>query len=204
MQHVASETLYSSPYPTRSVFDRDSPFSSGATKRPHDVFSSDEPDSTKRSRWAHSLQEDNRAVSPTPSATASLRAPSFCDSSPAMSDRASASGAPSRPNYPPSATHPASAPDFAYHGLPSSSPASSQHSYSDPPPRQHRSSPGPSTATSFAYQRGGPTTTSNAAIAAATALVESSMARKRAPLKRAETLPAALEIGRASCRERVS
>ncbi|KAL8284118.1 hypothetical protein RQP46_004867 [Phenoliferia psychrophenolica] len=187
---VVSEPLYSSPYPTRSVFDRDSPYSS-ATKRSHDVFSSDEPDSTKRSRWTHSLQEDNRAVSPTPStASASLRAPSFCDSSPAMSDRASASGAPARPNFPPSVTHPASAPDFAYHGLPSSSPASSQHSYSDPPPRQHRSSPGPST--SFAYARGA--ATSNAAIAAATALVESSMSmsRKRAPLKRADTLPAVM------------
>ncbi|KAK4700691.1 hypothetical protein P7C70_g5552, partial [Phenoliferia sp. Uapishka_3] len=184
-----SETLYSSPYPTRNVFDRDSPYSSGATKRTHDVFGSEELESSKRTRWSLSQQGDARAGSPTPSATSlSLRAPSFCDSSPAMSDRASTSGAPSRPAVSHSTAHPASAPDFAYHGLPSSSPASSQHSYSDPIPRQHHSSPGPTT--SFAYARGAPT--SNAAMEAVTGLSDSSMSRKRASLKRFDTSPALL------------
>lgn len=75
-------------------------------------------------------------------------------------------------------SHPASAPDFLYDGLPSSSPASSPHAYSDygartrptPAPSAAGTGPSPSTSTS-------------------TITADSNSTRKRAPLKRAETLP---------------
>lgn len=45
--------------------------------------------------------------------------------------------------FPNPVTHPASAPDYLYHGLPSSSPASSESPQSDYGRRAHRTSPGP-------------------------------------------------------------
>lgn len=169
----------SSPYRSE-----ESPFSSNVAKRTRDVLGS-ATDSTKRARWANERQlDDIGATSPTPS-SASLRAPSFCDSSPAMSDKASTIDMP-RANYTQHMTHPASAPDFLFNGLPSSSPASSQTSHSDYAPpggARHRSSPGPSTSNNKA-----PTllrTTS-----AASGLPDPGVGRKRGPMKRADTSPA--------------
>ncbi|GAA6010172.1 hypothetical protein JCM11491_005375 [Sporobolomyces phaffii] len=123
-----------------SPFRGGSPFSSAGPSRTRDVFGSDIEPPTKRARWTHVVSaSDNGLISPTSSAnSAPLRAPSFCDSSPASSEHGSA---PSRSQH---VSHPASAPDFAYGAVPpSSSPTSSHHS-EYLPARFARSSPGPS------------------------------------------------------------
>ncbi|GAA6054766.1 hypothetical protein JCM3770_000933 [Rhodotorula araucariae] len=127
-----------------------SPFSSGGASRSRDIFSaSQEPSAAKRARWNNftGALNENRATSPTPSsASLSMRAPSFCDSSPAASDRGSVAlrNQCYLPN-PEVQAHPASAPDFLYGAVPSSSPTSSHHS-EYVPARLSRSSPGPNTA----------------------------------------------------------
>ncbi|GAA5888917.1 hypothetical protein JCM6882_002904 [Rhodosporidiobolus microsporus] len=153
---IVVDDSYSSPYQRNA-----SPFSSprrGTNTR--DIFSSSqEHDSaTKRARWNTVLtaQQESGLASPTPSSASlslSMRAPSFCDSSPAASDRGSVTSKRSAAGAGPGArhaflptleAHPASAPDFLYGaGIPSSSPTSSQHS-EYLPARYHRSSPGPS------------------------------------------------------------
>ncbi|GAA6002750.1 hypothetical protein JCM10207_007657 [Rhodosporidiobolus poonsookiae] len=134
---VVDDSFPSSPY-------QRSPFSSGGASRSRDIFSSSqEQTSAKRARWASSLAGDaNGPASPTPS----LRAPSFCDSSPALSDHASiASRSHAHLLTGVDVSHPASAPDFLYGGIPSSSPTSSHHS-EYLPARYSRSSPGVSLA----------------------------------------------------------
>ncbi|BGP12415.1 hypothetical protein JCM10213_001980 [Rhodosporidiobolus nylandii] len=144
-----------------SPFQR-SPFSSGGaagSSRTRDIFSTSAEDSgSKRARWAAKLGsvpggDNDGPASPTPShasVSLSMRAPSFCDSSPAQSERGSLLGGgggaasrtqPALHTYDAS-SHPASAPDFLYGGVPSSSPTSSLHS-EYLPARLHRSSPGP-------------------------------------------------------------
>lgn len=78
-------------------------------------------------------------------------------------------------------SHPASAPDFLYDGLPSSSPASSPHAYSD-----YGARPRPVAAPSAAGTGPSPSSTTSSTT------VDSNSTRKRAPLRRAETLPAIL------------
>ncbi|GAA5997203.1 uncharacterized protein JCM10292_000096 [Rhodotorula paludigena] len=123
-----------------------SPFSSGGASRSRDIFSSSQENTLKRTRWSNftASLDHARPTSPTPSAgSMSMRAPSFCDSSPAASERGA--GAPRHQLYLVNADvqpHPASAPDFIYGGVPSSSPTSSHHS-DYVPPRFARSSPGP-------------------------------------------------------------
>ncbi|GAA5981264.1 hypothetical protein JCM10908_004044 [Rhodotorula pacifica] len=125
-----------------------SPLSGPGTNRTRDVFSGSQDLSGgggKRTRWSNlGSHADAAPTSPTPSsASYSMRAPSFCDSSPAASERGSA---PSRvlslSNSAEAPLHPASAPDFLYGGPPSSSPTSSHHS-EFVPHRFSRSSPGP-------------------------------------------------------------
>ncbi|BGO99148.1 Forkhead transcription factor HCM1 [Rhodotorula toruloides] len=138
---IVVDDVFSSPYRRNA-----SPFSSGGASRSRNIFSSSQENSAvKRARWtAFSSMNDAGPTSPSPSnGSLSMRAPSFCDSSPAASERGSIT---SRPHaFPASAaeqTHPASAPDFLYGAIPSSSPASSQHSEYIPA-RYSRSSPGP-------------------------------------------------------------
>ena len=166
-----------------------SPFSSGGASRSRDIFSAAHEGSlSKRARWNPALVE-KRATSPTPSsASLSMRAPSFCDSSPAASDRGSASSRQQSflNNVEPHAhahAHPASAPDFMYGGLPSSSPTSSQHS-EYVPARYSRSSPGPGPGTKVAPARSD--TSSAVGDAAAPA---SSGRKKRAPARRTDSAP---------------
>ncbi|GAA5858749.1 hypothetical protein JCM8547_004970 [Rhodosporidiobolus lusitaniae] len=145
---IVVDDSYSSPYQRNA-----SPFSSGGASHTRDIFSVSQDDgnlASKRSRWTAglSVQQENGLASPTPSsASLSMRAPSFCDSSPAASDRGSVISR-SQPYLhhaiDVASSHPASAPDFLYGGIPSSSPTSSHHS-EYLPARYHRSSPGPST-----------------------------------------------------------
>ncbi|GAA5871872.1 hypothetical protein JCM3774_000712 [Rhodotorula dairenensis] len=124
-----------------------SPLSGPASSRTRDVFSGSQDHSgTKRTRWSDlGPHADAGPTSPTPSSSASyhMRAPSFCDSSPAVSERGVG---PSRllslPSTAEAPMHPASAPDFLYGGPPSSSPTSSHHS-DFVAHRFARSSPGP-------------------------------------------------------------
>ncbi|GAA5843910.1 hypothetical protein JCM11251_002245 [Rhodosporidiobolus azoricus] len=174
---IVVDDSYSSPYQRnaspfsspqrRPTAGRDIFSASSSTQHPHDQHDS----ATKRARWNTVLtaQQESGLASPTPSSASlsamSLRAPSFCDSSPAASDKGSVtsrrSGAlggagGSRHHHPflslsdAGAAHPASAPDFLYGaGIPSSSPTSSQHSEYLPDrsmsmaARYSRSSPGP-------------------------------------------------------------
>lgn len=168
--------MFSSPYVSGSGYGgANSPsYSSSPAKRARDVFSSRDIDVsvTKRTRW----QEDGPA-SPTPSSSSlPLRAPSFCDSSPAVSDKES-NATTVRIVY--STAHPASAPDFLFNGLPSSSPTSSTFSDYGVQPR-HRSSPGPLPI--LAARPSLPSVSSHSS-----SIPEMN---KRAPLKRAETAPA--------------
>ncbi|GAA5912609.1 hypothetical protein JCM8208_004789 [Rhodotorula glutinis] len=162
-----------------------SPFSSGGASRSRDIFStSNEPSLTKRARWNSALVE-NRATSPTPStASLTMRAPSFCDSSPAASDRGSAtSRQQSFVHHAEAHAHPASAPDFMYGGMPSSSPTSSQHS-EYVPARYSRSSPGPGPKPKAAPAR------SDTSSAVGDAAAPTAPARKkRAPARRTESAP---------------
>ena len=121
-----------------------SPLSGPSASRTRDIFSQDHSGG-KRTRWSgFGDHADAAPTSPTPSsASYSMRAPSFCDSSPAASERGPAST-----RFLPTMSsaevpmHPASAPDFLYGGPPSSSPTSSHHS-DFVPHRLSRSSPGP-------------------------------------------------------------
>ncbi|KWU46867.1 hypothetical protein RHOSPDRAFT_31688 [Rhodotorula sp. JG-1b] len=121
-----------------------SPLSGPSASRTRDIFSQDHSGG-KRTRWSGlGDHADAAPTSPTPSsASYSMRAPSFCDSSPAASERGPAST-----RFLPTMSsaevpmHPASAPDFLYGGPPSSSPTSSHHS-DFVPHRLSRSSPGP-------------------------------------------------------------
>jgi hypothetical protein len=139
------DEAYSSPYQRNA-----SPFSSAGGSRIRDVFSASQDESaSKRTRWTvMTAQQEKALASPTPSsASLSMRAPSFCDSSPANSDRGSVA---SRSQaflhaIDSAAPHPASAPDFYHGGIPSSSPTSSHHS-DYLPARFHQSSPGPGAA----------------------------------------------------------
>lgn len=145
----------------------------------------------KQQRWAPLTTQfsatDEAAPSPSPSvASVNMRAPSFCDSSPSASDHAEMSGAPTHRNGTTS-QHPASAPEFVFAGLPSSSPTSSVHSstlseYAPPGsmPR-HRSSPGPVSRT---IQRSASTTE------AVVDTINSRKGRNPPGLKRADTAPA--------------
>lgn len=187
------ETPFSSPYRAQSSYasERDSSYSSGGARRTRDVFTGEPESVTKRSRFLPS-STDAGPVSPTPSTSSlTLRAPSFCDSSPAVSERASTGGSsagPHRPPYPFSSAqqqqHPASAPDY-YNHLPSaaSSPTSSHHSYSETKrPPTHRSSPGSST--NHLHSRAFPP---------ASAPQADTHSRNRvAPMKRTNTSPAVL------------
>ncbi|GAA6059351.1 hypothetical protein JCM10212_003249 [Sporobolomyces blumeae] len=161
-----------------SPFRGGSPFGSATSTRTRDVFSSEEP-ASKRARWTHVVSAaDSGLVSPTTSAASGpLRAPSFCDSSPPASEHGSVT---SRGQAFVSTNHPASAPDFAFGGVPSSSPTSSQHS-EYLPTRHSRSSPGPSAKAPALAGTG-----SNASTTA------SSSSRKggRAPAKRTNSAPA--------------
>lgn len=153
---------YSSPYQRNA-----SPFSSAGASRTRDVFSvSQDESASKRSRWTvMTAQQKNVLASPTPSsASLSMRAPSFCDSSPANSDRGSVASRSQAflQHANDAASHPASAPEFHYGGIPSSSPTSSHHSEYKPT-RYHRSSPGPSSA----FQRHGETATISATVESA-------------------------------------
>ncbi|GAA5877190.1 hypothetical protein JCM16303_006195 [Sporobolomyces ruberrimus] len=129
-----------------SPFRGGSPFSSAGASRSRDVFGSDVEPPSKRARWTHVVSaSDNGLVSPTSSsASAPLRAPSFCDSSPPSSEHGSLPSRSQQPSQSQPSAHPASAPDFAYgNAPPSSSPTSSHHS-EYVPARYSRSSPGPS------------------------------------------------------------
>ncbi|GAA5957532.1 hypothetical protein JCM3765_001172 [Sporobolomyces pararoseus] len=125
-----------------SPMQPNSPYASGGASRTRDVFGNgaDIEPPNKRARWTHVVSaSDNGLVSPTSSsASAPLRAPSFCDSSPPGSEHGSA---PSRSQ---NLAHPASAPDFAYGTAPPSSSPTSSHNSEYVPNRYSRSSPGPS------------------------------------------------------------
>jgi len=124
-----------------------SPFSSGGATRTRDVFGSEIEPVSKRARWTHVVSaNDTSLISPTSSAaSAPLRAPSFCDSSPPSSEHGSVPSRSQTFSQANNTAHPASAPDFLYGGVPpSSSPTSSHHS-EYMPARYSRSSPGPST-----------------------------------------------------------
>ncbi|KPV78075.1 uncharacterized protein RHOBADRAFT_50588 [Rhodotorula graminis WP1] len=168
-----------------------SPFSSGGASRSRDIFStSNEPSLTKRARWNSAFVE-NRPTSPTPSAASlTMRAPSFCDSSPAASDRGSATSRQhSFVNHADTHAHPASAPDFMYGGMPSSSPTSSQHS-EYVPARYSRSSPGPGPKPKGAPARSDTSTTVGDAVAPAP-----SARKKRAPARRNDSAPSSSSRG---------
>ncbi|KAI5481260.1 hypothetical protein MNV49_004880 [Pseudohyphozyma bogoriensis] len=181
---LLGDDVFSSPFgaSVRSIYgERDSSYSSGGAKRTRDVFATSDFDSTKRSRYQ--APGDDGRVSPTPSnASASMRAPSFCDSSPAMSDRASTSGGQS--SYHTIQSHPASAPDY-YH-LPSSSPSSANSDFSQP---RHRSSPGPAPAVPQFVPQPPPPRPIVSASTSFSDVSSSSLSRKR-PVKRADTSPA--------------
>lgn len=143
------------------------------------MYSSVDIDALKRARRGDHLLDDGQR-SPTPSTTSlSLRAPSFCDSSPPMSEQDSSAGSLRPSDLLSGAGHPTPATDFLYHGFQSSSPmsASSSQSQSDYDPRGN-SSPGP-------------VHTSHSRPSASTPkpTMDGSLSRKRAPLKRAETYP---------------
>ncbi|GAA6040397.1 hypothetical protein JCM8097_007595 [Rhodosporidiobolus ruineniae] len=187
---IVVDDNYSSPYQRNA-----SPFSPSGTSRSRDIFGSDES-ASKRARWNTVLtaQQESGLASPTPSsASMSMRAPSFCDSSPAVSDRGSVASRRSQPSFlhtiETAAAHPASAPDFLYGGVPSSSPTSSQHSeYLPARNRYHRSSPGPAEA--LAALR------SDDSSADASVLSTSAAARtKRGPLVRSATMGGAPPYG---------
>ncbi|GAA5894186.1 hypothetical protein JCM5296_004678 [Sporobolomyces johnsonii] len=164
-----------------SPYGPGSPFSSAGASRTRDIFSaSHDKSATRRAGWADPASANDRSlVSPTMSAASlSMRAPSFCDSSPAASEHGSVASR-SQPYFSSSSSaHPASAPDFLYGGVPSSSPTSSHHS-EYLPARFHRSSPGPSTSTS-SLPRSDSLSISGAA---------SSSRAKRGPAHRADSLP---------------
>ncbi len=111
---------FSSPYVHTSPFG-----SSAQANRNHDVFSTDDS-AVKRDQWEDTETTRERPGSPTPSA-ASLRAPSFCDSSPAMSEASAAKANALRVAVPPSQ---GSSAQFGQYDN-SISPGSSQGSLSD-------------------------------------------------------------------------
>ncbi|GAA5932267.1 hypothetical protein JCM1841_005178 [Sporobolomyces salmonicolor] len=164
-----------------SPYGPGSPFSSAGASRTRDIFSvSHDKSATRRAGWADPPSANNRGlVSPTMSAASlSMRAPSFCDSSPAASEHGSVTSRSQPYISSSSSAHPASAPDFLYGGVPSSSPTSSHHS-EYPPTRFHRSSPGPFTSTSSLSRSD----------SSSTSAVASSSRAKRGPAHRADSLP---------------
>ncbi|KAK4050495.1 Forkhead transcription factor [Microbotryomycetes sp. JL221] len=147
---------------------------------------------------SHQAVSFDQSPAPSDSSTsASMHAPSFCDSSPPMSDRASANvrvaAAHFASHQPHHSNHPASAPEYIYTGLPSSSPLSSHASslseYEPVGVAKHRSSPGPSMRPiAPALQRTQSDSTTGTATSAPAEMAAPQPARKRAPnLKRAET-----------------
>ncbi|SCV68692.1 BQ2448_813 [Microbotryum intermedium] len=155
------------------------PLSSAASNRSRDI-------NVSNAAWTqHSAEE---AFSPSPSLV-SLRAPSFCDSSPPGSDGASAAGGSGFAASYQLQPHPASAPDHLFQGLPSSSPASSLASqvseYQPPQPRGHRSSPGPMSHSSQGGAFGG---ASNSLMSAN--LTDLGARTRGIEIKRADTMPA--------------
>ncbi|GAA5972750.1 hypothetical protein JCM11641_003003 [Rhodosporidiobolus odoratus] len=160
---IVVDDSYSSPY-RRGIA---SPFSSAGASRTRDIFSTSADESAaKRARWNAQL---NLPGSPTPSHNSislSMKAPSFCDSSPTASDRGSVASRtqPALNSYDPG-MNPASAPDFLYGAVPSSSPTSSQHS-EYMPARYSRSSPGPHAASSLSVGAASSSPAKNAPVAA--------------------------------------
>ncbi|SCZ90773.1 BZ3500_MvSof-1268-A1-R1_Chr1-3g02236 [Microbotryum saponariae] len=168
-----------------TVADLSSPFSDASTPLSSSAGNSSGAVNVANAPWPQHGAE--QAFSPSPS-LASLRAPSFCDSSPPVSDGASAAGGSSFAVSYQLQPHPTSAPDHLFRGLPSSSPVSSQASqlseYQPAQPRGHRSSPGP---TMLSKQGGASSGASHALVSANLNLGARS---RNTPIHRADTMPA--------------
>jgi hypothetical protein len=152
--------LHSSPHRLVQSYDQEYTPGLSAVKRAREG-ANEGSDSLKRSRWA---SEDKRDRSPCPSTTpVSLRAQSFGDSSPPISERALSStegtgfGTISHPSI---TVHPHSAHDYQYQptsSVTSSSPVSSMHSQSDYAPTPDRSLANQSYLTLSSYDANVPT-----------------------------------------------
>ncbi|KAM0793345.1 hypothetical protein ACM66B_000800 [Microbotryomycetes sp. NB124-2] len=140
-------------------------------------------------RCSYGASRDQSPASSDISVSASMHAPSFCDSSPPLSDQVSIA---------PSATqceqqgHPASAPEYMHAAMPSSSPLSTQSTsaseYDPAPASRYRSSPGPVSRPSATLQRTKSNSTTGTSASAPAEMAIGQAARKREPkLKRAET-----------------
>lgn len=177
----------SSPYTSQLEYG-DTDYSPGYSnaKRGRNTYH-DGAESTKRSRWNDTPAGDNRrVVSPCPSnASMPLRAPSFCDSSPAVSERSHVD----HRHYPISLpmTHSVSAPDFSYQTHQSSSSPASSQSLSDYTPGTKRRDSQLLSSSSGASRRSDDIQIS----------YENAPIRKRGPIKRTDSSPGSAIDGHA-------